>query len=140
MQWSSTASINWPFAVGILPHHAIVAHGWVAQPRPARDAWTTTFAFSPMKSRGSWLTWRAWMTVALGASWTCCHKKINSCLSWRNCKHLNQMTLNISVSVSVLLEASTWRPGWAWVSSHAPTRTSLLSTHTWFSLKHKQSL
>lgn len=140
LQWCSSASKLWSFAVWILPHHATVAHGWVAHPRPTRNAWATTFPFSSIESWGSWLTWRARMTVALRASWTYCDNFFvwtNSCLSWRGCTLLNQVTLNVS---SVLLRASTWRPGWTWVPSHASTRTSLLSTHTWFSLKHKYSL
>lgn len=138
--WRSSASKMWSFAVWILPHHATVAHGWIAHARLTRDAWATAFAFGPIKPRESWLTWRALMTVALRASWTCCDylkKKINSFSSWRNCAHLNQATLNIS---SLLLWASTWWSRWAWVSSHAATRTSLLSTHTWFSLEYKNSL
>lgn len=71
-QRCSTASIVWPFAVRVLPHHATVARGGIAHPRPARDAWTTTFAFSPVNSRSSRLTWKTWMTVALGSTWTCC--------------------------------------------------------------------
>lgn len=140
LQWCSTSSIIWPFAVRILPHHTTVAHGWIAHPRSARVALTTAFAFSPIKSRGSWLTWRTWMTVALGASWTCCDylkKKKQLRWSWMKCRHFNQKTLNVS---SLSLQASTWRPGGAWVSSNTPTRTSLLSTQTWFSLKDKYGL
>lgn len=109
LQWCSSASKLWSFTVWILPHHATVAHGWITHSRPTRNAWATTFPFSSIESWGSWLTWRAWMTVALRASWTCCDKFfvwIISCLSWRGCTLLNQVTLNVSsVIASLYLEA-----------------------------------